>query len=139
MSAAPLPRNIEPLKLVEQRVSLNGEIALKHLQRLNELADAGQGVSQVELVFGRDEEGIPVVTGKLDASVVMQCQRCLEPMAVVVDVELKLGIVSSDRAAATLPRYYDPLLVEDFELDLWDLVEEELILNLPIVASHAKG
>ena len=136
MSAAPLPRNIEPLKLVEQRASLIGEIVLKQFERLNELADASAGSARVEMDFGRDEEGIPIVSGRLQAAVEMQCQRCLEPVAIAVDVELKLGIVASDRAAAQLPRYYDPLLVEEFGLDLWDLVEEEIILNLPIVASH---
>jgi uncharacterized protein len=139
MSAAPLPRVIEPLKLVEQRATLSGDIDLKQLVRLNELATASEGVARVELVFGKDNEGIPVLTGKLEAGVVMQCQRCLEPVPVIVDSELKFGIVKNDRAAVLLPRYYDPLLLEDFELDLWDLVEEELILNLPIVASHSNG
>ncbi len=99
----------------------------------------GEGFASVELAFGKDDEGIPTVTGNLEAGVIMECQRCLEPVPVALRSELRLGIVRSDSMAAALPRYYDPLLLEDFELDLWGLVEEELILSLPLIASHENG
>jgi len=39
-------------------------------------------------------------------------------------------------ALKNLPNYYDPLLLATAELAVWQMVEEELILSLPIAAVH---
>jgi len=44
--------------------------------------------------------------------------------------------VFNDEQAQNLPRTYEPLLVEDEKLVVLDVVEEELILSLPMFAYH---
>ena len=137
-SAAPLPKVIEPLKLVEQRAILQGEIAVAQLPRFSAMLLGDEGVARVQMTFDKDEEGIPVIVGTVDATVSVQCQRCLEPMALDLSAQLSLGIVLSDERASHLPKYYDPLVLEDAELSLWELAEDELLLFLPLVASHGE-
>jgi uncharacterized protein len=50
--------------------------------------------------------------------------------------EFAYGIVSSEEKAKQLPGRYDPIFVVEENLNIQDLVEEELILNLPIVPMH---
>jgi len=66
----------------------------------------------------------------------MICQRCMKPMSVQVASEVSLGIVSSDARAAQLPEGFEPLIVEEEPIALARVVEDELILALPIVALH---
>ena len=57
-------------------------------------------------------------------------------MAVSVASHFKLAIVSDDALAAEVPSGYEPVLVDDEQLDLLGAVEDELILSLPQVVYH---
>ena len=95
-----------------------------------------EGVVNIELAFGRDEQRLRTLKGKLSAELNLLCQRCLHPVNKTITSEFQLGIVMSDEQAQNLPRVYEPLLVEDEKLVLLDVIEEELILSLPMFAYH---
>lgn len=139
MSEAVLPKVIEPLKLVEQRIDLEGTVALSECERLKETLLEGGGDIQVSLRFAKDEQGLSVITGLLQAEVTLECQRCLQPFEMVVKGDINLAIARYEDAVNNLPRHYDPLLLEGPELELWPLIEQELMLSLPIVAKHPEG
>lgn len=139
MSVAPLPRVIEPLKLVEQRIDLEGTVALSECQRLQESVISCEGDIKAALSFGKDEEGLRVISGSLRADVTMQCQRCLQPVSLAVAGNINLAIARHEDAVKALPGYYDPLLLSEPEVELWPLIEQELMLSLPIVATHPEG
>ncbi len=137
MSKAPLPNRIEPRRSAENGVTLEGDVALNQLDRLvGSLVDS-EGAVDVSLQFGVDEDRVRHLVGQADVTVQMQCQRCLEAVAVHLNAELALGMVYSDEAARALPKRYDPLLIsEDEKLDIYQLIEDELLLNLPLIAHH---
>jgi len=136
MLDAPLPRVIEPLKLIEQRVDLEGTIALSDCERLREVLLDLEGDIRVSLRFGKDEEGQRVISGSLTTAVTMECQRCLQPVKLAVQGAIKLAVARHEDAVKALPGYYDPLLLETPEIELLPLIEQELMLSLPIVATH---
>ena len=134
-----LPELISPLRLARSRRSLKGRIPLKHLRRLCSSLYSEAGEAEVELDFGRDEVGILCVRGRIDAWLILTCQRCLEPTEIRAKAEVRLGLVSTDRDAERLKGQYDPLVVDEERISLTDLVEDELILALPEVPMHAKA
>lgn len=136
MLEAPLPRVIEPLKLIEQRVDLEGVIALSDCERLRDVLLDSEGDISISLQFGKDEEGQRVIKGSLSATVTMECQRCLQPVKLAVQGDVKLAVARHEDAVKALPRYYDPLLLDAPEIELLPLIEQELMLSLPIVATH---
>lgn len=135
MSKAPLPNTIEPRRAAEQGLSFQGSIPLLRLERLVSYLEGDEGSIEVSLSFGVDEEKIRYLNGKAEASVQMLCQRCLKPVAISLKAELNLGIVRDDEAASMLPGRYDPLIVAK-EIDIKQAIEEELILTLPLIATH---
>ena len=139
MSVATLPRVIEPLKLIEQRIDLEGTIALSDCERLREVLLDLEGDISVALQFGKDEQGQRVISGSLKAEVTMECQRCLQPVKLAVQGKINLAVARHEDAVKALPGYYDPLLLEAPEVELLPLVEQELMLSLPIVAKHPEG
>jgi uncharacterized protein len=60
----------------------------------------------------------------------------MQAMTLPLTLEVNLGIVTSKEAAEALPENYDPLLVTAEPMKAADIVEDELILALPIVAMH---
>ncbi len=139
MSVASFPKMVDPLKMVDQRVDLQGWILLKQLDRVQDYLLDNSGAVEVKLRFDKDEMGVRFIAGVINAKVSMQCQRCLQAVEVKVNSDLSLGIVFSEDAAKNLPGYYDPLLSHESALDLWKMVEEEMILGLPIAAVHQEG
>jgi uncharacterized protein len=68
----------------------------------------------------------------------MTCQRCLQPMLLACDVSRLLRFVLNEQEAETLDESSDDedVLVLSRSLDVCALVEDELILALPIVPRH---
>lgn len=71
------------------------------------------------------------------ATVAAVCQRCLRPMGVRLDVERRIVFVpGEDRAEALDAESEDDVLALPDALDLHALVEDELLLAMPIVPCH---
>lgn len=83
--------------------------------------------------------GPPEVWLHLRAStrVTLQCQRCLQPMPQALDVDRWFRFAADEDEAARLDEESDDdVLVESRRFDLFELIEDELILALPIVPRH---
>tara|TARA_R110002072_G_scaffold298816_2_gene473278 strand:+ start:20977 stop:21507 length:531 start_codon:yes stop_codon:yes gene_type:complete len=137
MSDHTLPKTLDPFKYADQNKILEGEIAQHLMPRLAEMLVDTNGKVKVELEFDRDPQRLRILKGVLKTTANLMCQRCLHPVATELESEFMLGIVYNDEQAQNLPRSYEPLLVEDEKLVLLDVVEEELILSLPMFAYHA--
>jgi uncharacterized protein len=68
-----------------------------------------------------------------------QCQRCLQPVLVPVNVDCELRFVATEAEAAALDAEteYDVLALAP-RTDLRALVEDELLLALPVVPKHGR-
>ena len=91
---------------------------------------------EATIAFGRDEEKSFVATVSVVAKVEVKCQRCLDSMPIVVETENRLAIVGDDDQARSVPSHMEPWIVEGEQGNLWALVEDELILGVPIVSYH---
>lgn len=136
MLSQQLPEQIAPFKLARQGVSLQGRFKLINMERLvGSLVDA-EGEVEVDLHFDVDEMGVSYMRGHFKAVVNMECQRCMGPMQVPVDGDISVGFVASDDQARNLAEAYEPCVLTEDIAALIDLVEDELILALPIVSVH---
>ena len=88
------------------------------------------------LELGRDEDGVHTLTGTITGRLELQCQRCLESMPFPLETRFRLGLVSSQEAAAGLPARYEPLLVTQEPTVIAEVVSDEVLLALPIVPAH---
>jgi uncharacterized protein len=74
---------------------------------------------------------------QVQARVWRECQRCLHPVALPLDLSHHLLFVpGEDQAAALDAELEDDVLALTRALNLHDLVEDELLLALPIVPTH---
>ncbi|EIK53906.1 MAG: YceD family protein [Pseudomonadaceae bacterium] len=136
MLKGPIPPHIDPRKFADRAASLQGELNLSQLQRLAESLEDDQGVVRASFAFGRDEQRTVVIHSQLDVDVKMICQRCLEPVVLPIHSECDYAVVNEGSSSQHLPKGYDVLEVGEDPLDLLALVEDELLLALPIVPLH---
>lgn len=143
MSKAPseitLPMQVDPRKFAQQGIELAGSIEVSALPRFSEALADTNGEVAVELVFGIDDEGAKVLTGTAKAKVHVVCQRCLEAMPLTLAGELSLAVVWDEEQANSLPKRLDPWITGEGSADLYEIIEEELLLNLPLVTYHEEA
>lgn len=120
--------------MVAARREFEGRIPLSAMTRLRgSLVDA-EGEVHYVLVFGTDSLKVPFVELRIEAELPLECQRSLQPFLQPVRLVQRLGLIRVEADEAALPPEYEPLLVPaDAVLRPAELVEDELILALPVV------
>lgn len=134
-----LPERVNPQRIAEHGAQLVGKLPLLRMTRLASLLADDVGEVSVALRFDVDGQRRPVVDGEVDATVVMQCQRCMEALSLHVVRDVRLTVVAAEGMLDQVARDRDPLLIADGDLDIVGLVEDELLLALPQVPMHAQG
>lgn len=137
-----LPKQIDPLHLCDRGARLEGEVALAGLKRVAEVTHEKTGVIKISLEFARDKQGFRTICGKIAGHLQLVCQRCMQPLTYPLDIAVKLSPVMTEAQAKNLqglPKDFDALIVDSESMLLADMIEEEIILNLPIIANHEAG
>ncbi len=76
----------------------------------------------------------------IDTALPLTCQRSMQRFLLPVKVTQRLGLIRDEDEESSLPEEYEALLVpEDGQLRPLDLVEDELVLAVPVVPLSPDG
>jgi uncharacterized protein len=131
-----LPRQLDPRKFAQKGIALSGRIEVTDLPRVAVAVIESDSEVTVDVEFGIDSERRKTLSGTAHAKLQVICQRCLEPMALELESQLALAVVWTEEQATNLPKSLDPWILEEGVADLYEIIEEELLLNLPMVSYH---
>ncbi|HHH40066.1 MAG TPA: hypothetical protein ENK50_10910 [Sedimenticola sp.] len=134
-----LPDFVDPWRLAGAGKCFSGEVELARLPRLAAALMVVHGSARYELQFGLGAERRVQITGRVQAQLVLECQRCLESLNQTVDVAVNLAVIEAPSEAERLPDDQEPVLAEEGRIALRDLIEDELLLSLPQIPRHAAG
>ena len=129
-----LRRRYQIQKEVTRGGEFQGKIEISDLARLSEFLLSDSTEIAVEFNFYQSEYDIPAVEGRIKTRLTVECQRCLKAMEIPLDMEFKLLINASDDLIADT--HLDSVDCEEGKLDIFEVVEDELILELPLVTMH---
>ncbi|MBA4178351.1 MAG: hypothetical protein C0505_17605 [Leptothrix sp. (in: Bacteria)] len=138
----PDPQAIDVLSLCKASGTLAGQWPLAELRRLS---DSFCATSDASARWQAHGWLVPVPGGEPEiwlelqgtAEVPLQCQRCLQPLTESLQVRRRFRFVRSEDEAERLDEECeDDVLALPPRLDLRALLEDELILALPIVPRH---
>ena len=90
---------------------------------------------QLSFGFAAAQGGAPALQGQVTAKIDAVCQRCLEAMQLPLVVDLQL-LFGEDASVPAGDGSYEVWELEEEELRLLDLVEEALIMAMPLAAMH---
>ncbi len=130
------PEMVNVARLIAAGRQLQGRLPLQTMDRLGEMLVENKGEVEYNLHFVRDDQNRQMITGELVATVVMQCQRCLAPVSIQVQRSMAWECVWSEAQFPNIAAGHDPYLMEESPVALAGLVEDEMILSLPLVARH---
>lgn len=136
MSASPVPTYVDTRKVFLQQGSIAGFMGLERLARFREALADENGTVYVELAFDMSDTGLKLITGMLKANVTVTCQRCLEPLGIELRDDIRLALLQDEAGIDALDKDFDPWICPEPKLRLAEVIEEQLMLCLPIVSSH---
>jgi uncharacterized protein len=121
--------------LADGRAEIDFSIPLKEFPRVLPSLAAPDGAARGRVQFTR-EGGIAVAEVNLAADVLLSCQRCLSPLAWPVHSTGRAALVATAAEADRVPPALETVLAPEYRISIRDLVEEELLLALPLVPRH---
>ena len=132
--SAESPVAVDAWRMVSARRVLEGELPLAELPRLSSLLNDAEGSARYRIEFGRDALDVPFAKLLIEAGLPLVCQRSLQPFIEPVTIDQTLGLIRDEAGEAALPPGYEALLVpEDGRILAAELVEDELILAVPVI------
>ncbi|KAF1013749.1 MAG: Large ribosomal RNA subunit accumulation protein YceD [Stenotrophomonas maltophilia] len=127
--------------MVVARRRFDGQVALADMSRLQGLVADTEGECVFSLEFGRDEIlRVSYVELTIDTALPLICQRSMQRFLLPVKMVQRLGLIRDEDEESSLPEDYEALLVpEDGQLAPLELVEDELVLAVPVVPLSPDG
>lgn len=133
-----LPQFIDGLAFARGGSEVAGVVSVAALPRLLELLATDGGRLDCRISGSRDDEGNSWLAMEVSGSLVLECQRCMKALTFSVDVQSQLLLVPQGQPwpddELTDDRF--DAVAADKEMALLPLIEDEVLLALPIVPRH---
>ena len=145
-----LPRALDVRALADAGAALTGSAPLDQFPRLAGLlaeshADAAllqslgpvRWSAQFSLERATGAVDQPALHLQVDAQLPLECQRCIAPYAQALHVDREFVFAADEATAQLLDEDSDiDVLVSSRQFDLVALIEDELLMDMPIVPMH---
>jgi uncharacterized protein len=133
---------IDSVSFALRKSSLDGSLGLLDMARLASASVSLEGdIVHYSLRGDCGSENEPMLFLSLRGTLVLQCQRCLQPMVMHLDVdsvfELRDGLADDVLLQDDLEDDSRDYLPASRALDLVSLIEDEALLALPLAPKHA--
>lgn len=136
MSISVLPKTIDLERFTHERQVLSGEIAISELERLKDMLMEYKGHVTYHFSGSFDALGYPVISGDIETELMVECQRCLKSLAVPIKSHFELAFVREGQDLEGVPDSYEVVDFPKETLELKALIEDELLLSLPMIPMH---
>ena len=137
MQKVKLPLTLDPVRTAQKRLDYEGIYSSDQAERIAESVVSVDSDVECEMSFAIDNQRLAVLTGDAKVTVSLECQRCGKPFTHQVYTTYCFSPVKNNDQVEALPEAYEPIEVNEFgEIDLLAVVEDEIILSLPVVPVH---
>jgi uncharacterized protein len=126
---------IDSARFCKENQTLSGVFAPADLPRLAAEVLADSSFSVAWQAKGESPDFLEL---SLQSTVQLKCQRCLDSMEEPIDVVYRFEFVKDEDAAQAYDEESDELdaLVHSRQFDLQELIEDEMLMALPLVSLH---
>jgi uncharacterized protein len=124
--------------LADRGVTLKGELDISKLPRLVSLLHSDVGSVKAELTFRQRRDDWLAAELEYRASVHLVCQRCLEPFRHELDGCVHTALADAAAVPTSVPEGFEPFELAGGRLQPAQLIEDELIVAVPLVPKHAR-
>lgn len=138
MQKVKIPVTLDPVRAAQKRSTYDGVISLAGMSRLCEKLLDTSGDVTVSIDCDIDEQKLVVIKGNAQCTVQVSCERCQQPLILDLSCQFAFTPIRGDNTALDhIPECYDVVVKDEHgEVNLRQMVEDELILTLPMYPVH---
>ncbi|MGC2167085.1 MAG: YceD family protein [Gallionella sp.] len=130
---------IDSLEFAKSSQQIAGNVQSVELPRLQDVLENQDGVLSYTIKGGVDSSGHSFIDLSVRGALQLQCQRCLELLDYSVVHEARLLLCDQDDLEKLDDEAEIESILADPKLDVLNLLEEEIVLSLPISPRHEQG
>ena len=132
---------IDILQFARKQAQERRSVAVSELERLGGAVAVEEPGFQVQLDGFEDASGKPGLRLRVTGKVELTCQRCLEPMHLDISSDRSFLLAAREEDLPELSEEDDDIesLLASSPLDLMALVEDEILLQIPMAPKHRDG
>lgn len=131
---------IDSLEFARAELELQGSLPVSGLARLQDCLYGSAGNVEFAVKGARNGEGRPILRLNINGLLHLRCQRCLGQLDYPLQLSNTLLLVRHGENPADAVADPDALdyVEESTELDVAGLIEDEIVLCLPLAPRHAE-
>lgn len=131
-------KHIDGLAFARDARALEVSVGLAELDRLSDSLVSSEGSVVARLEGSRFKDGKSFLYLSVRGTLILRCQRCLGEMPFPLDIRRRLQLVASEveLPEGELEDDSADVLVSEREMSVLALVEDEILLALPMIPSH---
>jgi uncharacterized protein len=129
---------IDSVDFARKGKEIRGEIAVSELSRLADMLAKSDG-RLTYIIGGYQEADRDILQVSLQGACTLRCQRCLGELEYPVNQVSRLWLLPADRLDEAEEDDEMDAIEAEQRLDVLALIEEELLLALPIAPRHPDG
>jgi uncharacterized protein len=126
------------MSLAERGAVLEGTIELAKLSRLKDLLNSSVGSAKARMRFRRNDSDMLLMELECEADLELICQRCLEAVVHQVREKVDFAVAENEDSLAVLPLGINLITLDGDRFKPSTLIEDELIVSLPLVPKHGE-
>jgi len=130
----------DPLDFVRKTEKRHGRISVTELKRLQDFLYENQGDVLYQISGILNQDGKPHLHIRVEGKLQLCCQRCLGSLTHLLDIDTALLLVHTEQELEQndADETVDAILATA-DMDIFGLIEEEIILSLSISSRHEEG
>jgi uncharacterized protein len=129
---------VDVAALADATAGVELSVPLSVLERLKSLLTTSEGEATARIRWSR-EGGYVIADVEAAAVLKLRCQRCLDEFGLPVNSRSRVVLVADESQVVTLPEELETALAVEGRIRQRDLVEEELLLAVPVAPRHPEG
>jgi uncharacterized protein len=139
MSTGPIPERVDHRKLANQAGLIEGTLPIQCFHRLGGMLVVREGDVYLRLEFSKGDFGSTRVDGTVSTEVCTICQNCMQQFWRKISCDVALQVVSDESKLERLTEDEDAIVAPEKVISVAELIEDELILAMPMIPRHEEG
>jgi uncharacterized protein len=131
---------IDGLEFARTGSRLHGAWPVAGFSRLRDVLRSDEGTLQYELLGVAQARGYPALRFRVGGALQLVCQRCLGALEFPLHIDVSLGLAATQAEidAEPLEAEGPERIVASREMPVHDLVEDEVLLAIPLAPRHER-
>jgi len=131
-----LPKQLKLFSFAKKGLSFSQKFKVEDFPRISDIVSNTGDEVKVELSFYLENNNIPCISGSIELSAELECQRCLEDVKIHLNPKFDLAFIANENQAQDLDPKLETVIFNDEDLSIIEFLTDEVLISIPMIPMH---